>query len=1110
MRKRPEANSSSGDRDSNAIPSPNRNARRAARVELPYEQDEEDALGLSEKTGHEANQPERATGEIPIVLDKGVLSLDPPKRPKGPRSYYGSVDGFKKPSSGKMFTPLLWRPTEVLANCQHLFWDSKLKTVKGHGWSVRLNQRWKELERSSQARGLTRHEVDALLGEDIRIYWSQQKTATGSPTRPAKRYFLRLRILEFMRSTFDSLFLPFQLYRKVNPNWKFDSNRYREAERMKVRIATSPAASAAAIKSWCGIARAWYFDDKSVPLPSFLKGMGNEFLLDFSYSGRALPPPPRDEDLLADYVSRLTSEPPPVNHDWERFLRQYFKRFPAKTCAFRTDPSVAASLGYTRKQGGFVKAVKDLVSLGIALMRLNEIGELPSDAQFLNTKEIWTGRKMELLLIPPSRNADGDIISCQRVGGRTLRGPRRIDQPKTDAKFESNRTWSKRMKPPSSIKEVATGFMADRGFAIALNVAVHFVLSKLDQIPLVPIYAEEKGLKVRYPATTMAAATLVYQLHRRAIDAHVMEDPRHSESLGGHKTYPAKQMRGHVHDGFYYSQDLSFATDLHPFWLTKGTYDVLGEESNLVEIRGLKLEYGEYYDKLFGPHKIITSQDELPPILVMDHLQATMPIWEMSSEEFTEYLKDFSLYNPEMILEDQKAHRPINFEVQDDNCRSLIQGYSDVIQHLNDLEMPITTTSASMGDATSFPVMPLLTSFACWRVDEELKQNHLDRHFTAGDDAVIPDMTARAEPLFERAMESCGAVLSRGDPKKNKPNKIYKHKYKFMFTEAVFVALPRRTSNPFRTGRPRLRPTIHMSLWSAPPGGSKGSIDWFNQASSVIQHYEDNQIPRNKMLWKYSSPYHSTAAAYKLGLPVGAPIGYGGLDNPYFPKRAGLRKQDTEFWLSALSQLDKFQLVTGTGMSPLPSGQSQLSMSLARDMVKGLEKEKVKVKNRGRLIPTKFPALVATPISSEDDSKQNVSLEEVADSLMRMTTSFEMYFRPAPQELHTPSIYRAAHKFLRRIRKPKVFLRHLDPDATFDDLALKAYHFVDHRHNWDLPPKTIRHYGLKSSGDTFQGKMNQRWEHLSEYRLDRAYLGVKSDSMRAKASFGLHSRFEPG
>jgi len=122
----------------------------------------------------------------------------------------------------------------------------------------------------------------------------------------------------------------------------------------------------------------------------------------------------------------------------------------------------------------------------------------------------------------------------------------------------------------------------------ALVLGCMWCMDQIEHVPVLPIVAGEKGLKTRFPTATLTACNLIQQVLRRAIDHILINDPRMSEGLGG------ADKSQFVSNVSFYSQDMSYATDTHPFWLTKTVYE------ELVKSDSRLTKYLPYFDKLFG------------------------------------------------------------------------------------------------------------------------------------------------------------------------------------------------------------------------------------------------------------------------------------------------------------------------------------------------------------------------------------------------------------------------------------------------------------------------------------------------------------------------------
>jgi len=363
-----------------------------------------------------------------------------------------------------------------------------------------------------------------------------------------------------------------------------------------------------------------------------------------------------------------------------------------------------------------------------------------------------------------------------------------------------------------------------------------------------------------------------------------------------------------------------------------------------------------------------------------------------------------------------------------------------------------------MGDATSFPCLSLLSRFA-------QEQAHIRESIRTGDDAVFSRVTKRKQRILDDTIESCGGVLSKGDPAKGKPNKMYTSRKKCLFCELTYR----------QNGE--LVPTTFISLWSAPPGGSKGSIDWYNQPSSVCQYHSDVGLPIRSSLWFKTKTWHQVQAARKLGVPVGAEVAYGGISHPIFkPDDMGIDSRHKARWLAKLSSLSMVDWTLGTGLSPLPTGASVMSDRLVKEEMIRLSKE------------PRFATL--RPV--KETGEKNIFLTDYSDLLSRVIAGGELYTRRAPAEIKTPSIWRVARKLRRRVSRVDPKLARQASSWTYDstivDIGIKRAHFFDGSPQDFITAETHRAFGLKPSRFSLQESYTRRWQHLADLRSSRAYL----------------------
>nr|WNH24529.1 RNA-dependent RNA polymerase [Heterobasidion narna-like virus 3] len=966
--------------------------------------------------------------------------------------FYRSMEGLWR---GKFLRHLLPRPTEILANYREYSWDGD--TLVGLGSYIqRVHVPLRSKNRTVPARAF-----ETLVAEAVLTHFSRLERDDVD----RKLYFRHLRVLNFMRTCVDAVALSYHVIqdmtrlavrrRQMDTVFHLSSEDRRQIRRFYVRLVAEPLLEARDIKAAGGFARAWFFGEPR-RRHWLLRPLTTQYsALLFSYIGRALPPPSFDmaEKEYAGLVERLTSVPPPEHSEWPAFVHRYLTRFKPKSDPedrnYPTDSSAGACLGYPRHVGGFSMAVRDLVGLGLCLMKTDPD---PDDRG------------------PTVRDIDGQVIDFDSIlMYHDPEDPFWMMGKRMDGESES--------RGPIDLETLNYVSRLQVPFQRALFRGVVWVLARVkaqDGIVFKAVTAPEAGLKTRFPTMTLVAVLLVSQLLRRAADMHLVHDRRTSEALGGKLVHSFKDSS----KGPWYSQDLTSATDLHPFWLQKTFYErLLEDHPKLKWIR-------KYLPLLFGPRWLIPARAEIPET-------PTNPYLPMITGEWKEVLAH-------SIDTGSRAWRLSSDAVTDEEAQTYIRAWRKWIREVYKLALPIqTTTGNPMGEAASFPLLPVVTAFAAERAGLEdtetcgddavspLTQNGIPKVLQEPEAGLQPKMAAvikslpghlavcRVDPsrlseagfrklnsdwrkspkvklqIFEAAIEECGGVLSRGDPEKGKPNKIFLHAEYNLFKE-----IPRRRNTPL--------PFIPTKILVAPPGGSKGTVNWFNQPTAVRQHLAAFPFPLTRQTWSLLPNYPHALAAYSLGIPAREIVAYGGINHPLFDHNAGLNPYTTQKWLSTLTQLKIEDWAAGTGLSPLPSGSSSLARSASKGWLRSLLD-----RHRAGL----QPAVTNRPY----DPDLRGSLPDLKESTQKAAAIAESYllYAHTPEEFNkTPAIKTVVSKFHRQISKGRFLLRKgrrdgkpltLTYQGTVQDVQKKRDLYLLNPDE-ELPSRLVsRRYGLIES-----------------------------------------------
>jgi hypothetical protein len=881
--------------------------------------------------------------------------------------------------------PLLKYPVEVLADCSALHFTGD--DIWGDGESI-LN-----VSPPKQLPGLSLHEWYTLWAEDLRQALAILAKANPKDSK-VKRYRRNLEVLEFMRATWDALLIGYQVERAIHLTRYgtysvLDSRRLQGVNRFRSQLVYHPYEAAKRLKAIAQANRAWYFGGPE-PIGRLLRFREKKIAMQASYIARALPPAPPSSEGLKGLMSRLTSTPPPEPSYWKPFVKAYFERWKiSRVKDLFTMPSANAALGYPRFVGGHVTGVQHLVLLGYALRKVRGSRE-----SITLDRDDGLGGYLELL---------SQSLHPSSTGG-----------------FEAEKLFK---QPWDELEKTLPG--AGRYLQSYLKEGTLYVLDNLDIVPILPIVAEERGLKTRFPTCSLTAVNLVQQILRRVIDQCMVQDPRFSEALGGQGGIDMRN-----ESGPWYSQDATAATDYHPQWLTQAVYEELAERYR--ELR----PYRKYFNLLFGPKKILLEDDhEVFPnsFYSPGGLLESYPRAPLLDDRFTPGVK-----------EEEFGHASI-----------ILRLWDNWLAFLRDREGVKTTTGQMMGDPTSFPPLMLVSVCAAEQTlrehpytPKESKRRHprLKRSEPVmkgiGDDALIPRWTAVRRQCYDGHLGQLAAEISIP--------KSFWHLVKGLIAEVPTIG---GHEVPFWP----------LSVLVAPPGGSKGHVTWFSQSESFggDPSRPSKRVP--KFFWRLSPYWYTLQTARRLGLPVSAAVSYGGVGYPVYPAASLLWHVQ---WLSYLSSMPLDKLVVGLGIGPLGASQQGLLDEAARGWLKEVLAARVQWDKEGLEL--------LSGCALTDDGELRVSLKEGFRKAVGQLRSVEFYFRAPPESLepHAPSVRRAARRFEQKVGHTRLVpTKGYGP--TVQDLERKLQIFFSKSGGF-LPDPYSRApgvYGLEESGT-----VKRRWK----------------------------------
>jgi hypothetical protein len=243
------------------------------------------------------------------------------------------------------------------------------------------------------------------------------------------------------------------------------------------------------------------------------------------------------------------------------------------------------------------------------------------------------------------------------------------------------------------------------------------------------------------------------------------------------------------------------------------------------------------------------------------------------------------------------------------------------------------------------------------------------------------------------------------------------HKSEWHKDKALFCEVPFYKSIPQKF--------TFLSYWVAPPGGSKGSINWLSQSLTVSADNRSQGKSHSEGLWSYSPLWRTQQAAYLMGLPIGAPPEFGGALHPKFPAAS---RSDHFKWLTYLSSLSASQLIAGTGLAVMPSPFQDLRNIGARKVQELLDANRSALANYSELVqnyvsqggdPSDIPVpqALVTDCAYAANGRKLLSMEEVCDLAAAPLIAWELYFRAPIIAESAPSVRRAVQRFKNKVKK---------------------------------------------------------------------------------------------
>nr|QNS31044.1 putative RNA dependent RNA polymerase [Insect narna-like virus 1] len=847
------------------------------------------------------------------------------------------------------------------------------------------------------------HKPRYRLGRDIA---ARERIRREAGKRGDQRFFDNLRFLQSIDCILRAVISAWEECSRLRSRMCVSNAPWldrRLIRRFVRRVCLNPQEAAVQVKMCAQQARAYAFG--AAPYPKWLCPVERHLALQFSYAARALPPPvfesPEEEEHskrrhICDFIWRVCSEPGPEPiPEWPRFLDQYFRRFAPKRFDPQIYPSTSACLEFPRKSGGFRTGYQLMVGLGFKTVFPEGLPPI-----------LRTEKGVKTHIVGVADTTEADLLPTQIPGGWYSMGficmtrdylsqnRRQLVAPESDATYEE--------------RECTPWGILNFLFCVGVKECIEAMRAEGPPLSL-PLYADEKGLKVRLPTCGPIALNILLQPLRACMDQVLKRDPCCSESVGG------KLGRDPLRPEFLgvYSQDLSFATDLHPHWLGKEAYCAL-----------LRLPQ--------MPRKIGALA---PPLLAEMGVPA-----ELGVVEYTEELVEW-LLGPRTFV---RGRTRFPFELPPHPYAGEVEGMSrvgiglryldlnfrfsreDALSYYRKRRWNLIATSkrgAMMGDPTSFPVMSLCTRYAA-----SLLPPRGRAIWSCGDDALIANISRGEVEVYNRGLESLGLKIS-------KPKSFYTPRSGLFCEE------------PWKLGASRCSPYCYISFWSCPTGGSKGNVSWATQASAYREFCRSKgfgfRTRRRLSLLSYSKflpEWRETGKHLDLSLPEWM----GGLDvDVPFHLSDFIRQRH----LGALASMPITQLALGMGLSAFPPA---IPTTTFRDMRAILKSSILRTLPQG--------------------SQEGVPFAEVLSSVLRRMSFPSFYEGITFDENRVPSVLRYIRSFKSRVvplhskwaracRREKGFVPHLFRAGTRGDLLRKLSSRVDLVQDFPMELNVPRAFG---------------------------------------------------
>lgn len=613
------------------------------------------------------------------------------------------------------------------------------------------------------------------------------------------------------------------------------------------------------------------------------------------YMKRCLPHPRRNVPSINSYVDRVSQEPS-ADKDYEQEFHQwcesFFRLSGFKPSPLSFTPSCRGCMEHTSSAGGQSVGYKDIINYQILRIRAEKDSEFDDWAKdndevyFYLSENNTYGRLMtsstpvcnplpffneDVFSQPTHRRVTGTDGSYWRRNKKDAVIPewiRKIPTRRISSQLRSRPVCldgkptvvaSLPHKPfvpfqhKTHYKDVGREWSVARAKSILL-IAGSLNLLKLKASPLVITRIKDRGGKYRIPTMTWIPALVCGGILRNIIDQYIRSEHSFQPCFGVDLPMFRKKKNLLIR-----SLDLSKATDLHSYNLTRGVYEsLLRVHPKLDELpKGFAETVLSSLLPKSGGRPIFIRDKKANAFGLTSLIKREKCLWPMFLEMYQRkpllYRNcGFTLDKLPSYFKDENILRvPLTYRQADERINCFEKEYTDFVSTFGLKFKGQAKKGPPMGEPLAFPVMPLLSLFTYEGAHEE--------HFgiqCCGDDAVAYS-DVESSLAWSRNIERLGGEVNL--------SKDHLHPCKSLFTEKIAI-------DGVLTGFP------FAPFFSIPT--SKWEVNYYTLGGvsvSLKKRVEGSERMRVRLV-EHSRVFPEVLTLWDRGVPVGLPHHFFGLD----------------------------------------------------------------------------------------------------------------------------------------------------------------------------------------------------------------------------------------